>query len=65
MSLFPPELEPQLEVVYPSVMLDVLLLEIKKKLLKRINTDKTQGPENWIRDPASLYKVIGRHLKLP
>lgn len=30
-SLFPPELEPQLEAVYPSVMLDVLLLEIKKK----------------------------------
>lgn len=39
-SLFPPELEPQLEVAYPSVMLDVLLLEIKKKLLKRITQTK-------------------------
>lgn len=63
-SLFPPELAPQLEAVHPSVALDVLLLEIKK-IIKKNDTHTTQGPENWIRDPVSLYKVVGRDLKLP
>lgn len=64
-SLFPPELEPQLEAVHPSVMLDILLLEIMKKKIKKNYTHKTQGPENRIRDRVFLYKVIGRDLKLP
>lgn len=67
MSLFPPALAPQLEALRHSDGLDGLLLEIINYLKKnkKNDTEKKQGPENWIRDPLSLYKVIGRDLKLP